>query len=801
MTEGQTRPKVKEIKDAYDRLFNVSLSLSKIKDAALGGRLFQAADDAPGVAGRSLAWKLFLVQAEPLQTKADVISVSPLEVLRAARHQYTTLLLEKMRAPDGSYEEGLTIPGSNEPPSRAAQTRLDLSRNNPLSLDDQNPWTEWFASMELRKEILKDVERTFPDIGYFRDPDVQAQLTNILFIHSSLYPDIGYRQGMHELLAPLYYAVDYDSLDEKDSSLDDSNVKDFCSRAWIAADAWALFSSVMNGVGRWYEWQDRKTTEKSPLASHVQLNAGSGGSSMKPYVAPIVEACNRVQSTYLKSVDPELWKSMQNAGTEPQIYGIRWLRLLFTREFDMHDSMILWDGLFACDPSFNLAEWVCVAMLIRIRNKLIPSDYSSQLTFLLRYPSTPGDTTSGELTVHHATLLLRQALTLQMSPSPTTGVSVIHENRNLLDIPVEVPEPPPPPARRRPRPGDRGQSFSSGSGTSAQRGLGGRVGHSRQQSNPMALPEMLARGLLERGESLGINKTVMNAVSELKRNLPDLANSIGKLPLSPQSAYAAYPLLDERPTTERRSWESSSRFEVERELSELRKVQRRLGDSVEWIVDTLLQDEGDANNKDTIRKRKQEALESLAYVRDVLKSNTTDIQEERLIGEEERKRREAKERSEKEKEDERRRDIERSTPKLPQPAAAPSRPQGLVTSRSSSAISSSHPGIARSPPKFGTIASSHPSTLPSPRIPPSLAAPQNPIAPWTYTRSDFSSNSSPITSLPRIPPPTSTAQWTPTPTTPAFPPPSASLSEVPPNASRDQAPRRGVEHDPLGALL
>lgn len=35
----------------------------------------------------------------------------------------------------------------------------------------------------------------------------------------------------------------------------------------------------------------------------------------------------------------------------------------------MHDSMILWDGLFACDPSFDLAQWICVAMLIRIRNK------------------------------------------------------------------------------------------------------------------------------------------------------------------------------------------------------------------------------------------------------------------------------------------------------------------------------------------------------------------------------------------------------------------------------------------------
>ena len=31
--------------------------------------------------------------------------------------------------------------------------------------------------------------------------------------------------------------------------------------------------------------------------------------------------------------------------------------------------MILWDGLFAVDPSFDLALWICVAMLVRIRNK------------------------------------------------------------------------------------------------------------------------------------------------------------------------------------------------------------------------------------------------------------------------------------------------------------------------------------------------------------------------------------------------------------------------------------------------
>ncbi len=150
---------------------------------------------------------------------------------------------------------------------------------------------------------------------------------------------------------------------------------------------------------------------------------------------------------------------------------------------------------------------------------VIPADYSSQLTYLLRYPADPaaagGSTESAPL--HHATLLLRQALTLQMSPTPTTGVSVIHENKNFLIIPVEVPPPTSPPVHRRPRQAERSRSFTNANGYLAPGEPGGSKGiHNRQVSTPMGIPETFARGLLERGESLGINKTVMNAVSELK---------------------------------------------------------------------------------------------------------------------------------------------------------------------------------------------------------------------------------------------------------------------------------------------
>jgi TBC1 domain family protein 5 len=63
--------------------------------------------------------------------------------------------------------------------------------------------------------------------------------------------------------------------------------------------------------------------------------------------------------------------SQLTAAADRQVSGThsRWLRVLFTREFSMQDAMVLWDGIFAVDPSLEIALWICVAMLIRIRNQ------------------------------------------------------------------------------------------------------------------------------------------------------------------------------------------------------------------------------------------------------------------------------------------------------------------------------------------------------------------------------------------------------------------------------------------------
>ncbi|KAL0572940.1 hypothetical protein V5O48_009030 [Marasmius crinis-equi] len=757
------------LKRAYDLLFSSGESLSKIRDAALNDRLFPSHDDIE-VPGRSLAWKLFLIPDEPLKNSSlGASSESLLNTLRTSRKRYAEQLTEKMRAPDGSFAEGFVPPDPLSPVRREPVKHTNLEKNNPLSLHTDNPWTEWFAAVELRKTIAQDVERTFPEIDFFRQHDVQDQLTNILFLYSITHEATGYRQGMHELLAPVYFALAYDSTSAQ--SLQDPIGRDICSPAWVAADAWIIFECVMKSVSIWYEWREAPEASSnlpSPLSHHVNLNVQSGPVEIKPFIAPIVQACNRVQSVLLKSVDPLLWRHIQSTGIEPQIYGIRWLRLLFTREFSLPDALKLWDGLFACDPTFQLAPWICVAMLMRIRNQLIPADYTGQLTVLLKYPPPPAPGETGVVHGHHTSLLLRQALALQMSPNPSTGASVVTENRNFLGIPIDIPEPAPAPPRRRPSQHSP-DKFSPRPGPSS---------HARQSSGTqIGFPEMFARGLVERGESLGINKTLMSAVTELRRNIPEIAASFVRP--SPNSTPSVFPLMDETPSMERPPWEPKSRLQIEREIEQLQVTNKRLGESLTWVVDALLQDESEATNPDQIKRRKQGALETLSYIRDVLNGGVDDLEEERLFSDEETaKRRKNKVPGEP--------PAKASSPPPSQASQgyfatmhAPRAPAPVPVTDSSSKSGFHKPRTPQYPQAVS----------PSPTSSPDTTGSGLRLAPWNYTQSGFSGSSSlPSTSLPRPPPRTSSSIHRPSP---------AAVTPDPHAGERKQAQRTP---DPLGVL-
>jgi TBC1 domain family member 5 len=108
------------------------------------------------------------------------------------------------------------------------------------------------------------------DNFFFREPSTQKKLLDILFIYSKLNPDTGYRQGMHELLAPILWVVDCDAVDARSlrdgatgEEIESENLMlEIVDAAFVEHDAFNLFCALMQTTKAFYEVGDSKT---SPL--------------------------------------------------------------------------------------------------------------------------------------------------------------------------------------------------------------------------------------------------------------------------------------------------------------------------------------------------------------------------------------------------------------------------------------------------------------------------------------------------------------------------------------------------------
>ncbi|KAJ3327485.1 hypothetical protein HDU76_011722 [Blyttiomyces sp. JEL0837] len=346
-----------DVRAAWGKFFDdPMLSMDRIRDIGLRGGF------GDGHHCRSLYWKIYLEYLPSLETEAWPL------VLQKERNGYDDL--KKRFIFD---------------PNREAQKMGDMSLNNPLSLAEESPWTQYFKDTELQKLIRQDVERTMPDQQFFRGAEIQDLMTNILFVWCKLNPDVSYRQGMHEILAPILYVVDTDKVDATQSSgLTELQLTVFDAR-FVEHDTSVLFYRIMRSAKIWYE-----TGESAGVNSpkgRPQRPVAYTDRSQREKTLPIVAQSKRIQNELLRAVDPELHQHLDDLKLEPQLYALRWLRLIFGREFAFEDLMILWDGIFAEDPNLGLVEWICISLLVFLRKDLLEADYSMALYRLMKFPT------------------------------------------------------------------------------------------------------------------------------------------------------------------------------------------------------------------------------------------------------------------------------------------------------------------------------------------------------------------------------------------------------------------------------
>ena len=112
------------------------------------------------------------------------------------------------------------------------------------------------------------------------------------------------------------------------------------SASHVEHDAYAMFAALM-GADR----NNRNNGRRIRMASFFEDPPGKGAKS------GVQTACDRVYAR-LEKVDPALRRHLDEVGIEPQLFLLRWLRVLFSREFHLHDAMVIWDAVIATnDPN------------------------------------------------------------------------------------------------------------------------------------------------------------------------------------------------------------------------------------------------------------------------------------------------------------------------------------------------------------------------------------------------------------------------------------------------------------------
>ncbi|XP_059596503.1 uncharacterized protein LOC100260961 isoform X4 [Vitis vinifera] len=191
-----------------------------------------------------------------------------------------------------------------------------------------------FTKFRERKGLIeKDVVRTDRSLSFYDgddNPNVYL-LRDILLTYSFYNFDLGYCQGMSDLLSPILFVM-----------------KDEAESFWC-------FVALMERLG--------PNFNRDQNGMHTQLFA----------ISKLVELLDSPLHNYFKQNDCLNY-----------FFCFRWVLIQFKREFEYEKTMKLWEVLWTHYLSEHLHLYVCVAILKRYRNKIMGEqmDFDTLLKFI-----------------------------------------------------------------------------------------------------------------------------------------------------------------------------------------------------------------------------------------------------------------------------------------------------------------------------------------------------------------------------------------------------------------------------------
>jgi len=269
---------------------------------------------------------------------------------------------------------------------------------------------EYDRDCALRRMIEKDVERTYQDMEYFKKKSTMRMLFNILLVWAKTCGALGYRQGMNELLAVCLMVTKEDAAQHKKKNNNKkNNTKTEASETGntsredaisipdglidednIEPDSFALFRLLMQQMSPLYHSHPRDGIRQKQPNGTGNKHLSEGGIGSGSLKTPLDNRVYMIHHVMLRRLEPQLYFRLEKLNVLPQLYMLRWLRLLFAREAsDIKQLLPLLDALLGNSKGFELLNYMCLALVAGLKDELTKKEFepAEVLKTLLRRQS------------------------------------------------------------------------------------------------------------------------------------------------------------------------------------------------------------------------------------------------------------------------------------------------------------------------------------------------------------------------------------------------------------------------------
>ena len=265
---------------------------------------------------------------------------------------------------------------------------------------------------DLKNLINKDLDRTHQEMDLFLQNKIKNILANVLYIWSKENSQVSYRQGMNELLAiifivfyPFYFTCTRKPKNTKENIIDflkDINLyKDdiyifFHDEDEIQSDLFYAFEALMKkGMTNLFDPHILHKDEPGYKLYEIfpQMWKDDSNENNPTYV---FRRASLLIKEKLKSLDNDLYAHFKKIDLNCEVFLQRYLRCIFCREFNLEDVYIIWDLVFYDNYmnrknqkyDFIYMEYICIAMIFKIRDTLKDADQNECFSILFKYPET-----------------------------------------------------------------------------------------------------------------------------------------------------------------------------------------------------------------------------------------------------------------------------------------------------------------------------------------------------------------------------------------------------------------------------